>query len=207
MTRYRCDDTIATEAHRKQTLAFVTSDVEPAALGTAGLKGGDQSEPFKIACFLLTTRSVNVHIRTQRISGDDNMKGFRILFVCFLAIVVLLSGISPAQAKKEPEKIKVKVTMKTGDEVTFFYGGSDDIKQVFPVGEVVKVYEKVRAWRSPGFYLTESDRIGKVKILEHIGDNYFRAQVVEGTVKAGDVVKLKPGPGPAGMVVPDLPNK
>jgi hypothetical protein len=130
------------------------------------------------------------------------MKAFRILLVCFVMIALLVSGTSSVYAQKEPKKIKTEVTIKTGDEVTLFYGGTDDIKQVFPVGDVINVYERVRA-----FGLNENQRIGKVKILEYVGDNYFKAKVIEGTMRAGDVVKLKPGPGPAGMVMPPAPNK
>lgn len=66
----------------------------------------------------------------------------------------------------------------------------------------MNVYEKVQAWHSPGFRQDENKRIGKVKIIEYEGEHYFRAQVVEGTMGTGDVVKLKPGPGPAAMVIP-----
>ncbi|HTY26099.1 MAG TPA: hypothetical protein VMC85_23415 [Desulfomonilaceae bacterium] len=130
------------------------------------------------------------------------MKANRTCLISFVVIAILLSGASLAYAQKNQKKIKVDVAMKKGDEVTMFYGGTGDMKEIFPVGGVMNVYEKVLA-----FGLNENERIGRVKIVGYVGDNYLKAQVVEGTMRAGDVVKLKPGPGPAGMVMPPIQKK
>ena len=61
------------------------------------------------------------------------------------------------------------------------------------------VYSRDRA-----FGLNENVRIGRVKILGYEGENYIKGVVVEGTIGPGNVVKLKPGPGAAGMVVPPI---
>jgi hypothetical protein len=58
--------------------------------------------------------------------------------------------------------------------------------------------------RDRAFGLNENVRMGKVKITGYVGENYIKAQVVEGRIGPGDVVKLKPGPGASGMVVPPL---
>jgi hypothetical protein len=130
------------------------------------------------------------------------MKAFRIYLGCLAAIVVMVSGVLLAHAQKKPQKVKVKVEMTKGDTVTFFYGGSNDIMEAFPIGETMSVYARDRA-----FGLNENVRMGKVKITGYAGDNYIKAQVVEGRIGPGDVVKLKPGPGAAGMVVPPHPGK
>ncbi|NSW87666.1 MAG: hypothetical protein HPY84_15240 [Syntrophobacteraceae bacterium] len=130
------------------------------------------------------------------------MRAFKICVGCLAAIVVMAWNMPSLQAQGEPRKVKVKVEMKKGDAVTFFYGGSTDIREVFPVGETMGVYARDRA-----FGLNENVRMGKVRITGYAGDNYIKAEVVEGRIGPGDVVKLKPGPGAAGMVVPPLPQK
>ncbi len=130
------------------------------------------------------------------------MKTFKLLLVCFAAIVILVSGISLTYAQKEPAKVKVDVEMKSGDQVTLFYGGSGSIKKEFPVGKVINVYARNRA-----FGLNYNQMVGKVKILSFEGDSFIKAQVVEGMIHSGDVVKIKPGAGPGVMVAPPVPNE
>jgi hypothetical protein len=125
------------------------------------------------------------------------MKALKVYLACFVAIAILVSGAALTYAQKQPEKIKVKIEMKSGDEVTLFYGGGGNIKDEFPVGETMGVYSRNKA-----FGLNENVKIGKVKILGYGGDTFVKAQVVEGTIGPGDVVKLKPGVGSAGMVAP-----
>lgn len=126
------------------------------------------------------------------------MKPLKLHLIFFVAMVIMVSGTPLAFAQQEPQKIKARIEMKSGDEVTFFYGGTA-IEKCFPVGAVMKVYEKVQA-----FGLNEKRRIGKVRILSHEGPNYFKAQVIEGRIGPGDVVKLKPGASPAGMACPPM---
>ena len=130
------------------------------------------------------------------------MKTFKLHLVCFAAIAILISGISLTYAQTEPAKVKVEVEMKSGDQVTLFYGGSGNIKKDFPVGKVIKVYARNRA-----FGLNYNQMVGKVKILSFEGENFIKAQVVEGIIHSGDVVKIKPGAGPGVMVAPPIPTE
>lgn len=127
------------------------------------------------------------------------MKSLKLYLVCFVTIALMVSSAALTHAQKQPEKIKVKIESKAGDEVTLFYGGSGNIKEEFPVGEVMGVYA-----RNMAFGLNENVRIGKVKILGYGGETFIEAQVVEGTVGPGDVVKLKPGVGSCAMVCPPV---
>ena len=130
------------------------------------------------------------------------MKTFKVGLFCFVAVVFLVSGISLTHAQKEPAKVKVDVEMKSGDQVTLFYGGSGDIKKQFPIGKVINVYARNRA-----FGLNYNQMVGKVKILSFEGDNFIKAQVIEGIIHSGDVVKIKPGAGPGVMVAPPAPSE
>jgi len=127
------------------------------------------------------------------------MKVLKVQLAIFVAIAIMVSGVALTYAQKQPQKVKVKIEMKAGDEVTLFYGGGGSIKEEFPIGEVMGVYSRDRA-----FGLNENVRIGKVKILGYGGETFVKAQVVEGTIGPGDVVKLKPGVTSAGMVAPPM---
>ena len=120
------------------------------------------------------------------------------LAVC-TAVAIIFSCAPLTYAQKQPEKKKVKIVMRAGEEVTLFYGGSGNIKEEFPVGSVMGVYARNRA-----FGLNENVRLGAVKITGYGGETFVKAQVVEGKIGPGDVVKLKPGPGAGGMVTPPV---
>ena len=125
------------------------------------------------------------------------MKGSKACFILTVVVACVLSWVSLPCAQKEPEKIKVNVEMKTGDEVSLFYGGTGKIRQLFPVGTTMSVYERNRA-----FGFNANMRIGKIKVVSHESENFVKAQVIEGVVRPGSVVKLKPGARQACMVTP-----
>lgn len=130
------------------------------------------------------------------------MKSLKLSLACFVAVAVLLSWASLNHAQTSPEKVKVEVEKKVGDDLTLFYGGGAKIKKQFPVGAVVNVYSRNRA-----FGLNFNQRVGKIKIISFEGDNFIKAQVVEGTVRSGDVVKMKPNAAAACMVTPAVANE
>lgn len=89
-------------------------------------------------------------------------------------------------------KVKSEVVMKEGNKVHLFHSGTQEVKKEVCLNDVIPVYRDV-----PTGYRTAKaadqvktlKEVGKVKVLSYLGDHYFEAQVVEGQVRAGDVVK------------------
>ena len=80
--------------------------------------------------------------------------------------------------------IKADVASRTGDNVRFFHGGTEEAKKLFCKGEVVPVY------KYEGRYM-KTKEVGKVRLGEFVGDHYIDGKVVEGEVKPGDVAMKK----------------
>jgi hypothetical protein len=73
------------------------------------------------------------------------------------------------------------VVNKTGAHVYLFHSGTEDIKNAIRINDVLTVYRE-----SPCCNLKET---GKIKIVSFTGDNYMKAEVVEGVIKPGDIAK------------------
>ena len=127
------------------------------------------------------------------------MKYLRLHVAVCTVVAIIFSCAAFTYAQKQPEKKKVKIMMRAGAEVTLFYGGKGNIKEEFPVGAVMGVYARNRA-----FGLNENVRLGAVEITGYGGETFVKAKVVEGKIGPGDVVKLKPGAGAGGMVAPPM---
>jgi hypothetical protein len=68
--------------------------------------------------------------------------------------------------------------------VRLFHGGTKEAKEAFCLNETVPVYRQ-----SYERYSRELKEVGKVKITQYSGEHYFDAEVVEGEVREGDIVK------------------
>jgi len=119
--------------------------------------------------------------------------------IIFLAVAFLASSASLSFGAEKSNKIKTKVHSKIGDEVSLFYGGgSGDIKEVFPIGSVLDVFKRNKAF-GPNI----PQKVGKVEVVSYVDDNHFKGKMLEGRVNEGDILKLKPGSNtPGAMVMP-----
>lgn len=79
--------------------------------------------------------------------------------------------------------IRAEVTMSAGDKVHLYYGGPQQAKDMFCIGETVSVY---RAYPQERLRYEE---VGKVRILKAIDKNHLEGVVVEGKVKPGDLAR------------------
>ena len=76
------------------------------------------------------------------------------------------------------------VTSTVGDQVRLFHSGNENIQKVFCVGDVIPVYREVDAYG-----VTKRTEVGKIKVLSYDGKQSILAQVVEGTVKPGNIAE------------------
>lgn len=109
----------------------------------------------------------------------------KILLAAMLYYVFVIPVIG-ASAPVFPESLheneeKTAVVNKTGAHVYLFHSGTEDVKNAIRINDVLTVYRE-----SPCCNLKE---IGKIKVLSFTGDNYMKAEVVEGAIKPGDIAK------------------
>ncbi len=92
------------------------------------------------------------------------------------ANAVAFSPIAAEQEEKVAKGIKEK-----GDIVCLFQSGTDDVRKTIAVNDVLPIYRETKS--------DELLEVGKIKVLSYVGANYIKGEVVEGELKAGDVVK------------------
>jgi hypothetical protein len=83
-----------------------------------------------------------------------------------------------------PEEItgeKPQAMVKVGTTVYMFHSGNGAQKNVVAVNDILTVYHE-----EPCRTVSE---VGKIKIVSFYGDNYLKAEVIEGEIKNGDMAK------------------
>jgi hypothetical protein len=90
-------------------------------------------------------------------------------------------GVSPSPAPEErAERIEKGVRVK-GESVCLFQSGTADVRNEIQVNDTLVV---LREDAQHGFR-----EVGSVRVLSYKGDDYLRAEVAAGEVRAGDVAK------------------
>ena len=113
-----------------------------------------------------------------------------------LVLLMFAAGVISPLAVYAAEEVKTKteVVMKSGAMVHLFYSGTEDIRKDICINDVIPVYrETTTGFRPVKEYqkVKTPKEVGKVKVLSYIGDHYFMAQVVEGSIKVGDIAAKK----------------
>jgi len=106
-----------------------------------------------------------------------------ILLAVTCLVATLFTGCATPKVKSEVAMSSVG-TSTIGDTVRLFHSGSQDIEKVFCVGDVIPVYREVDA-----IGVTNRTEVGKIKVLSYEGKQSILAQVVEGTVKPGNIAE------------------
>lgn len=107
--------------------------------------------------------------------------GTLVAVACLLSMVI--TGCAGPQVKSEVVATQGK-TMTIGEKVRLFHSGSESVKKVFCAGEVIPVFKEVSAWG-----VTKRIEVGKIKVLSYEGNQAIIAEVVEGTVKTGNIAE------------------
>lgn len=104
-----------------------------------------------------------------------------VVAVCFMG-----SMIAGCQAPPVKSEVMAPVgkTLTVGEKVRLFHSGSEDIKKVFCIGDVIPVSKETFAYG-----VTKRTEVGKVKVVSYEGNQAIIADVVEGTVKAGNIAE------------------
>jgi len=112
-------------------------------------------------------------------------KKFHLPALLVLAGVISYAGlayaVSPSPIPEEFEEKYAKGIRVKGEIVCLFESGTEDIKKVIHVNDILTVYREDKDHH----IIT----VGKIRILSYIGDDYLKGEVTEGEVQAGDIAK------------------
>lgn len=114
-----------------------------------------------------------------------------------------LAGLLLACAERKPEAravVRVAEIAEVGDTVHLYYAKSKKAKEEFCPEAVVPVYRM-----GEGYYLSKTE-VGKIRVTKELGERHIEAEVIEGSVMAGDIAMQPnsecllqiPQPPPAG---------
>ena len=109
--------------------------------------------------------------------------------VIISVFLALAASPLPASAAKTFRGEAVK---QSGDNVYLFEGSSQDVRKEFCLNDVIPVYRDVfHGYTFRGSYgrIASLEQVASIKVLSHVDDRHFNAQVVDGSVKVGDVAK------------------
>jgi uncharacterized protein (UPF0218 family) len=104
--------------------------------------------------------------------------------VSVLAITAMACAPTAAQVTKQQQELRGEVETKTGKTVRLFHSGTQDVKKVICVGDVIPVYREVYAYGA-----IKRTEVGRIKILSYLGEHYLEAEIVEGRIRRGDVAQ------------------
>jgi hypothetical protein len=104
--------------------------------------------------------------------------------ITVMAVAVMATAAITAHAIEKQPQIKSEVVIKVGKTVNLFHSGTADVKKEICLKDVIPVYRETMG----GGHTTVKE-VGKVKVLDYEGEHYFKAEVVSGEIKVGDIAK------------------
>jgi hypothetical protein len=75
-----------------------------------------------------------------------------------------------------------EAAMTVGRIVHLFHSGTNDVKKTIHVHDILTVHRITPS--------CEVKEVGKIKVLEFIGETYMRGEVVEGEIRPDDIAKM-----------------
>jgi hypothetical protein len=90
-------------------------------------------------------------------------------------------GVSYSVVEEQRDERIAKGIMSKGTVVCLFQSGTADVKKAINVNDVLPVYRESKSH--------ELKEVGKIKVLSYVREDYLKGEVVEGEIKAGDIVK------------------
>jgi len=106
--------------------------------------------------------------------------------ILFLAIAIPLLLAPPLHAvsyppsAKEPTYLKDEDVMKVGAKVYLFHSGTEDVRNIIKVHDVLTVYREF-----PPDISGITRESGKVRVVSTLGDYYFAGEMIEGYAEPG----------------------
>ncbi len=102
------------------------------------------------------------------------------LILCTL-IPLLAHAVAWSPEAAEREEKATKGIKTSGDIVCLFQSGTGEVRKIIHAGDVLPVYRENSDH--------QSHTVGKIKILDYVGEDYMKAEVVDGELMTGDIAK------------------
>lgn len=99
----------------------------------------------------------------------------------FTTAVYAVTYIFPNYA---PCHMKNETVIKPGSKIYLFYSGVTNVRRAIKTSDMLSVYREY-----PSDFTCETREIGKVRILDQVGEHYFRGEVIEGEVQPDFLAK------------------
>ncbi|MBI1921954.1 MAG: hypothetical protein HYS23_12835 [Geobacter sp.] len=107
-----------------------------------------------------------------------------IKIILVLATTIIACSPVAAQVTKQQQELRNEVETKMGKKVRLFHSGTQDVKKVICIGDVIPVYREVYAYGA-----IKRTEVGRIKVLSYLGEHYLEAEIVEGKIRRGDVAQ------------------
>jgi hypothetical protein len=91
------------------------------------------------------------------------------------------AAVSYPVVEDQREEKAAKGIREKGETVCLFQSGTEDVRKTIGIGDVLIVYRKGGD--------REHREVGKIKVLSYAGEDYIKAEVVDGVVQTGDVAR------------------
>ena len=105
-------------------------------------------------------------------------------FIAMTCFVMAAASVNTQAIEKQPQIGKSEVVMKAGNKVSLFHSGTADVKKEICLNDILPVYRQILAGGH-----TRLKEVGTVKVTGYEGEQYFKADVVSGEIKVGDIAK------------------
>lgn len=109
------------------------------------------------------------------------VKVFIIVCISCASVPMLANAVSWSPIAEEHEEKVTKGIVEKGASVCLFQSGTADVRKGIHVNDILIVYRE-----NQGHQLKE---VGKIKIISYVGEDYLKAEVVEGGLMPGDIAK------------------
>jgi hypothetical protein len=117
-------------------------------------------------------------------------KFIMVLLISCMGLSQLVNAASWSPLPEERDEKAARGIMEKGALVCLFQSGTADVKKEMRVNDIIPAYRESRPH--------EFKEVGKIKVLSYVGEYYLKGEVVEGELKAGDMVKKG---GAAGLII------
>jgi hypothetical protein len=111
------------------------------------------------------------------------MKVF-VKYILVLTFTFMACSPVAAQVTQKQQELRGEVATKMGKIVRLFHSGTQDVKKIICIGDLIPVYREVYAYGS-----IKKTEVGKLRVISYVGEHYFEAEVVAGKIKTGDVAQ------------------
>ena len=101
----------------------------------------------------------------------------------FIAIVAMAAGtVASNVSGVEAQEVMSKLVMKAGQMVWLFHSGTPDVKKEICLNDIIPVCREEKVGNN-----FKVEKVGKIRVLSYEGRNYFKAMVVTGEARFGDI--------------------